>query len=269
MNNDFLLKMVNDYKVLDAEQNNELAIRAQEGDPEAKTKLVCHNARSILKLANHYKTTNYSEEELFQDGVIGLLRAIETYDPSKSAFSTHSHSWIRAMMLKSFKTLDPIHYDSAFYDKRNRYDKLLHASGKNEFDDMELKDYNLTQDDIEMILKYSRESCSLESLNEISDMDGATRPPDNRIVDTSEAVDERLFRSELSETVNSMINLLLTYTEAEVIKAIYGIGRDSVNMAELARERGGTRQNIQQIKTNAEGKLRKNELLSSTFKEYC
>lgn len=269
MCNDFLLNIVNDYDVLSADQNKELAMRAQEGDSEARVMLVCHNARSILKLANVYKTTNYSEEELFQDGVIGLLRAIDTYDPTKSSFSTHSHSWIRAMMLKSFKVLDPFHYDSSFYDKRNRYDKLVSASGKTEFDDNELKDFNLTKDDVEMIQKYSRESCSLESLNELSDVNGTAWKSDDRIVDSSEAVDESLFRNELKETVNSMIDSLLTDTEAEVIKATYGIGRNAINMAQLAREKGVTRQNIQQIKTNAEKKLKQNKLLSSTFTEYC
>src|SRR6266700_4408928 len=88
------------YPLLSPEQEQEVAVRAHRGDRQARQVLVCANLRLVLKVARDYRRENhcgsYGFLDLVQEGNLGLLRAVEKFDPSRgNRFSTHAVWWIR------------------------------------------------------------------------------------------------------------------------------------------------------------------------------
>lgn len=255
-----------------AEENNRLAVLAQKGDETAKEKLILNYAKMIEKLVNRYKTDGNDVDDLFQEGVCGILKAIKTYDPERSSFSTHSFTWIRAMILKYMMEREKFHYDSTFYNKKIRYNKLKEAVGREEdvFTPEELIDYNLTEKDVKQVLKYSRQSYSLES---ISEGDGTYSRSNDKICDPNEMTEEKVFEKEMKNIVSREIERLLTDKELFVIRNLYGIGNEerykTPKIAEMMAKHYGlqkfSRQRVQQIRKKAESKLQESELLHEIF----
>ena len=84
------------YDLLTAEQEQELAMKAQRGDLDALHALVCANLRLVAKIAQQYKNHGVDIEDLVQAGNIGLIQATERYRPGIGArFETFAHQFIR------------------------------------------------------------------------------------------------------------------------------------------------------------------------------
>jgi len=82
-------------KPLKEEEQNEL-LKEAKTNPEVKEKLVLHNLRFVHKVAKKYKFEGTDMDDIFQSGVIGLMAAIDKYDPNKGAkFLTYAHYWIK------------------------------------------------------------------------------------------------------------------------------------------------------------------------------
>jgi len=80
-----------DYILLSHEETLELILMAQEGDKDAKEKLVKHNIGLIKSVLRGFSNRGYDMEDLFQIGSIGLLKAIDRFDPSFDVkFSTYA-----------------------------------------------------------------------------------------------------------------------------------------------------------------------------------
>jgi RNA polymerase primary sigma factor len=92
------------HRPLDRETECELALRAQRGDAAAKQKLVAHNLGLVISVAAKQKRGALSIHDLIQEGSIGLVRAVEKFDPSVGTrFSTYAVWWIRASIGKFLK----------------------------------------------------------------------------------------------------------------------------------------------------------------------
>lgn len=90
------------HPLLTREQEYELAVRwVEEGDTEAARKLVTSNLRLVVKIANQYRRGYQNLLDLVQEGNLGLLKAVQKFDPYRGVkLSTYSGWWIRAYILK-------------------------------------------------------------------------------------------------------------------------------------------------------------------------
>jgi RNA polymerase sigma factor (sigma-70 family) len=85
-----------DHPVLTREQERRLALRAERGDLEARRSLVEHNQRLVYSIARRYVKGPLPLLDLIQEGNIGLMRAIDKFDPSRGfKLSTYATWWIR------------------------------------------------------------------------------------------------------------------------------------------------------------------------------
>ena len=90
-------KMINlpDLELLDDSQTEEYIIKAQSGDDEYLSKVVEHNLKLVLKVTYRFKNSGYELQDLFQIGVIGLIKAVKGFDIQKGfKFSTYAVSKI-------------------------------------------------------------------------------------------------------------------------------------------------------------------------------
>jgi len=85
-----------DASLLSADQEISLARRVEQGDPAAREILVNSNVRLVASIARRYMGRGVSLEDMMQEGMIGLLRAIDKYDYLRGyRFSTYATHWIR------------------------------------------------------------------------------------------------------------------------------------------------------------------------------
>jgi RNA polymerase sigma-32 factor len=95
------LRLVRAQPRLNAEQERTLAQAYREGDERAGERLVLSNLDIVVKIAFRYHSRMGQLLDLVQEGNVGLLRALEKYDPSRGVpFSAYARFWVRAMVLR-------------------------------------------------------------------------------------------------------------------------------------------------------------------------
>ncbi len=91
--------------VLTREEERALASRARMGDPTAKERMVRHNLALVIAIVRRYPHGGVRLDDLVQEGNIGLMRAVDKFDPRVGTrFSTYASWWIRAYVRKYLKT---------------------------------------------------------------------------------------------------------------------------------------------------------------------
>ena len=110
------MKQIKEIPLLTADEEKKLAAAALKGDKKAKDKLVSANLRLVVMAAKRYiMHTSLSFDDLIQEGNIGLMRAVESFDPEKGfKFSTYAMYWIkqgisRAILNHSRSIRIPVH----------------------------------------------------------------------------------------------------------------------------------------------------------------
>ncbi|MDR3583492.1 MAG: RNA polymerase sigma factor RpoD/SigA [Candidatus Pacebacteria bacterium] len=96
------LEEIGKFRVLKASEQKALARRFQAtGDMESRNKLVIHNMRLVVRIARRYRGRGLEFLDLIQEGVFGLIRAIELYDPEIANLSTYATWWIRQAVTRA------------------------------------------------------------------------------------------------------------------------------------------------------------------------
>jgi RNA polymerase primary sigma factor len=98
------LEAVRDFPRLTREQEHALAVRARKGEVSAKQQLVRHNLTLVVAIARQQRRGTVRLDDLVQEGNIGLMRAVEKFDPhAGTRFATYAVWWIRAYIGKYLK----------------------------------------------------------------------------------------------------------------------------------------------------------------------
>jgi RNA polymerase primary sigma factor len=93
--------------LLTAQEEVDLAARARQGDPRARQRMVEANIRLVMSIARRYTCKSLSFEDLVQEGVIGLLEAINKFDAGRgNRFSTYATYWIRQAIVRAIEKQD-------------------------------------------------------------------------------------------------------------------------------------------------------------------
>src|SRR5216684_1597107 len=90
------LSEINETPLLTAEQEKQLALRIEEGDSEARDHMVRANLRLVVNIARSYTGKGLGLQDLIAEGNLGLMRAVDGFDPSMNTrFSTYASYWIK------------------------------------------------------------------------------------------------------------------------------------------------------------------------------
>ena len=104
------LKEINGTALLTSEKEQELATRIAQGDPEARDLMVRANLRLVVNIARGYMNKGLSLPDLIEEGNLGLMRAVEGFDPDiGTRFSTYASYWIKQSIKRALiNTSKPI-----------------------------------------------------------------------------------------------------------------------------------------------------------------
>ncbi len=98
------IRAVRDLPRLSRDEEHALSVRAREGAVQAKQKLVRHNLSFVIAIARMQRRGTVRLDDLIQEGNVGLMRAVEKFDPhAGTRFSTYAVWWIRAYVGKYLK----------------------------------------------------------------------------------------------------------------------------------------------------------------------
>src|SRR5437868_3801347 len=90
------LREINETPLLNAEEEKELAYQIEKGDSEARDRMVRANLRLVVNIARSYTGKGLGLQDLIEEGNLGLLRAVEGFDPGMNTrFSTYASYWIK------------------------------------------------------------------------------------------------------------------------------------------------------------------------------
>jgi len=263
------LSQIEHYPILSREEENELAVRySRDGDPEAGQILITSNLRFVIKVALGYRNYGAKLMDLVQEGNIGLMKAVERFDPDKGyRLISYAIWWIKAyiqnFIIRSW-SLVKIGTTQAqrklFYrisDLPESPDREIHFENVAK---LAVK-INVTEDEvIDMVARMKAHDLSLDDLIADSSRDSFADTLRDSSPDQEEALGGLQQRLELQHWAEEALKTLNAREKYIVEKRI--LSEEPVTLKELGKHFGITRERARQIERAALEKLKWNYMRS-------
>ncbi|MDB4331685.1 RNA polymerase sigma factor RpoD/SigA [bacterium] len=248
------LREINETALLTAKEELELATQIGQGDVLARDRMVRANLRLVVNIARGYTGKGLGLQDLIEEGNLGLLRAVEGFDPTVGTrFSTYASYWIKQSikrsLINSAKTIRIPAYMVELLSKWRRATARLNEElGRTPTNEEVARILGLPKKKLPIIRKAIRinnstpqsdQSESGWSLGEMV-MDERLKAPDEEMLD--------------HDILRHAMELLgdLGDREAMVLKLRFGLeGGDPRTLKEIGEELGLTRERVRQIETEA------------------
>lgn len=253
------LTEIGQSSLLSPAQEQELAIKAMQGDKNAKNILIECNLRLVISIAKRYSGRGMAMQDLIQEGNLGLIKAVDKFDPKRGfKLSTYATWWIKQSITRAIadqsRTIRlPVH----MVETINRYKRisreLEQALGHSPTTQEIAAHLNEPESKIAEIEKFIQAPISLETpIGEENDSTlGAFLFDENEKSPTDNAI-----KNNLQENIKKSLSTL-TPREETVIRLRYGIDdHKPKTLEEVGIIFNVTRERIRQIEAKALRKLR-------------
>ncbi len=254
------LREISKTDLLTPEQEVELAESIKKGDKKARSHMIRANLRLVVKIAQDYSGYGLPLADLISEGNIGLMKAVERFDPNKGGkLSTYGSWWIKQSIKRALanqsKTIRlPVHMVDKISRMRRISTILAEALGREPTQQELAEELGIPRKKLALLERAAKRPASLnapvhdDDTAEFSDIIG-----DERAVSPFEALDSKNMHGELDGLLD-----VLDEREHRIIDARFGLdGKKPMTLEEVGVEFGVTRERIRQLQNIALEKMRK------------
>ncbi len=250
------LRLIHQFKKLNAWEELELFKRMKSGDSKAREKLIESNLRLVVFFAQKYKNFGVSLPDLIQSGNIGLIMAIDKFDYTRgNRFSTYATWWIKQSIIRTITNESeliriPIHMAESISRIRYARKELIQKLGREPSYEEIAEFTGISTQEIFKYLKSLPQPLSLSmpinNKNKLEDFIEDTYSP---------TCEEAMINSYYCEQVKELVSIL-SKRKREIIKFRFGLdGEYPHTLEEVGMVFGVTRERIRQIEAKAKLKL--------------
>ncbi len=261
------LNEIANIEPLTREEEEELAIKAKKGDKKAIDKLVTANLKFVVKIAARYQNRGLSLAELISEGNMGLIKAIEKFEPEMhNKLISYAVWWIKQKILfalaeKTSLIRMPLGKSNIASKIKIAQEKVFSETGhKASVEEIS----ELTHLDKKVIDKISKQRINTLSLDSKSFTKKHERVSLNNFLEDTKTIDPKTlyYREKVKDSIEESINKLPP-RDAYIVKQYFGLeGDKSKNFAQIGEELGLSRERVRQIQKKALQKIFK-----ETYKE--
>jgi RNA polymerase primary sigma factor len=255
------LRQINESPLLTAQEEKDLGRKIiADNDPAARERMVRSNLRLVVNIAKHYVNRGLSLPDLIEEGNIGLLKAVEGFDPENGCrFSTYASWWIKQAIKRALiNSVQPIHVPAYMIEMMSKFRQAIRelepglgrlptTEELSEHLKMSVKKLKIIKKAVKAYHSPTQFNSGGDDMIGIGDVVADTHNPgpDESVCGT----DELRQLSELLEQIDDRA--------AKILKLRYGLdGQDPMTLKQIGEHIGLTRERVRQIEHEALAKLR-------------
>src|SRR5467141_5077138 len=254
------LREIGQIPLLTPQQEIELAAKIKRGDREARALMIRSNLRLVVKIAHDYANLGLPLLDLISEGNIGLMKAVERFDPAKGGkLSTYAAWWIKQSIKRALanqsKTIRlPVHLVDKISKMRRTAMKLQEVLGREPTDEELAEELGMTASRVAQLRTAAIRPASLDAPIGDEDSNNFSEVVQDENASTPyEQLEEKTVSAMLQEMVKT-----LDPREATILRARFGLdGGTERTLEEVGEKFGVTRERVRQIQNIALNKLRK------------
>ena len=258
--NDYFLKAIRSHSLLTADEEKELAYRIAEGDEDARQRMILANMRLVVSIAKSYMHTDLPLEELINEGTLGLMEAVQRFDPAEECrFSTYATWWIkqalrRAILSQGRAVRIPPYMLEMIAKLKNASNRLSSILGR-------------APTHSEIAVEMGIPSTKIESIQQAMHATVSANQPlvtgmDHTIVDGIEdsrfpSPEEQLLRRLDAGVIHRLLESI-GERDADVLRMRYGLNDgEPMTLKEIGKLMNLTKERVRQIESQAIRKLKR------------
>ncbi len=255
------LKEISKFQPLSREMEHELGHKAKLGDSDAIHRLVQANLKFVVKIASRYQNRGLSLSELISEGNIGLLKAIEKFDPDKDIkLISYAIWWIKQRIMlavseKSSLIRVPLGKSSSALRVKATQDRIYVETGEIASTQELSEKMNITEKSIDQLKDQLNKTPSFDDLvtsNDFQEFSTRDMMADDDLADPQKMYHKERLQDKISKAIDK-----LDKREADIIRTYYGLNeeQETQNFAQIAEKMGLSRERVRQIQKEALKKI--------------
>lgn len=254
------LRQIAEYPLLTPAQEVDLAAKIKKGDVAAKDEMIRANLRLVVKIARDYANLGLPLLDLISEGNIGLVKAVERFDPAKGGkLSTYGAWWIKQSIKRALanqgKTIRlPVHLVDKIAKIRRVGAGLSDELGREATDEEIAEEVGMNAAKVTQLKQAAIRPASLDApVGEEDSTEFGELVGDAAAVDPFESLSDKNMQMEVGDVLAQLDD-----RERKIINSRFGLdGSEPITLEEVGDKFGVTRERIRQLQNIALDKMRK------------